>query len=76
MSKKVIIYTSMTCPYCDMAKKYFKENEIEFEEKSTTVPENRKKLMEIGVRTVPTIFVDDEYMVGFEEEEFKALYNK
>ncbi|NLC65976.1 MAG: glutaredoxin family protein [Clostridium sp.] len=76
MDKKVVIYTSLTCPYCELAKEYFAKNEIKYEEKSTTVPENRKKLMEIGVRTVPTIFVDDEYMVGFEEEEFEALYNK
>lgn len=76
MDKKVVIYTSLACPYCDMAKKYFKENNIEYEEKSTTVPENRKKLMELGIRSVPTIFVEEEYMVGFEEEQFNTLYNK
>lgn len=74
MEKKVVIYTSETCPYCDLAKEYFQENDIKYEEKSTTKPEFRKELIGLGVRSVPTIFVDDKYMVGFEVGAFEELY--
>lgn len=74
MEKKVVIYTSETCPYCDLAKEYFQENDIKYEEKSTIKPEFRKELIGLGVRSVPTIFVDDKYMVGFEVGAFEELY--
>lgn len=74
MEKKVVIYTSETCPYCDLAKEYFQENDIKYEEKSTMKPEFRKELIGLGVRSVPTIFVDDKYMVGFEVGAFEELY--
>lgn len=64
MDKKVVIYTSNTCTYCDLAKEYFKENNIPYEEKNTSDPVFRKELLSIGVRSVPTIFVDDQYVVG------------
>lgn len=75
MDKKVVIYTSNTCTYCDMAKEYFKANEIEFEEKNTSNPVFRKELLAIGVRSVPTIYVGEQYMVGFDEGQFEELYN-
>lgn len=75
MDKKVVIYTSNTCTYCDLAKEYFKENEISYEEKNTSDPVFRKELLSIGVRSVPTIFVDDKFVVGFDEGAFLELYN-
>jgi len=75
MDKKVVIYTSNTCPYCDLAKEYFKANDIAYEEKNTSIPEYRKELLNLGVRSVPIIFVDEKYMVGFEEGSFEELYS-
>jgi glutaredoxin len=74
MDKKVVIYTSNTCTYCDLAKEYFKANGIAYEEKNTSDPVFRKELLSIGVRSVPTIYVDDKYMVGFDEGAFEELY--
>ena len=76
MSKKVVIYTSNTCTYCDLAKEYFNANSISYEEKNTSDPVFRKELLALGVRSVPTIFVDEEYMVGFDEGSFEELYTK
>ena len=76
MSKKVVIYTSNSCTYCDLAKEYFNANSISYEEKNTSDPVFRKELLALGVRSVPTIFVDEEYMVGFDEGSFEELYNK
>lgn len=71
--KKVLIYTSTTCPYCEMAKDYFKTKGIAYEEKSTTEPENRKKLVSMGIRGVPAIFIGDKHVVGFDAVEIEKL---
>lgn len=72
-NKRVVIYTSTTCPYCEMAKDYFKTKGIEYEEKSTTEPENRKKLVSMGIRGVPAIFIGDQHVVGFDAAEIERL---
>lgn len=72
-NKKPIIYTSSTCPYCDMAKDYFKSKGIEFEEKNTSEPENRQKLVAMGIRGVPAIFIGDQHFVGFDANEIDRL---
>lgn len=66
MNEKVTIYSSNTCPYCDMAKEYFKSQGIEYEEKNTSEKENRQKLVSMGIRSVPVIFYKDKHIVGFE----------
>ncbi len=66
MNDKVVIYSSNTCPYCDMAKDYFRNQGIEYEERNTSEKENRAKLMEMGLRSVPVIFYGDKHVVGFE----------
>lgn len=71
--KKVMIYTSTTCPYCEMAKDYFKTKGIKYEEMSTTEPENRKTLVSMGIRGVPAIFIGDKHVVGFDAEEIEKL---
>ncbi len=71
--KKVQIYTSTTCPYCEMAKDYFRTKGIKYEEMSTTEPENRKNLVSKGIRGVPAIFIGDKYVVGFDPEEIEKL---
>lgn len=71
--KNIVIYTSTTCPYCEMAKDYFKTKGIPYEEKSTAEPENRKKLVSLGIRGVPTIFVGEKYFVGFDPVEIEKL---
>ena len=47
--KKVTVYTSTTCPYCQMAKEYLQEREIPFDEKNVqTDKEARSELMAMG----------------------------
>lgn len=67
--KKVIVYTSNTCPHCKAAKNYLRENNIEFEEKN--VDEDRSAidyLVEKGHRGVPVINIEGEDIVGFNKE--------
>lgn len=63
----ILIYTTSVCPYCDMAKKYFKENNIKFKEINvSTNPLAAKEMVEkSGQMGVPVIDVDGEIIVGF-----------
>lgn len=74
--EKVIIYTSNTCAYCEMAKEYFKNKGYEYEERNISNPEHRKFLMQLGVRGVPTIMVGDKHVVGFDQEEVEKLISE
>lgn len=73
--KEVIIYSTSTCKYCDIAKNYFKANEIEFIEYNVgTDIEARKEMMDrSGQMGVPVIIIDNEIIVGFDKEKIEKL---
>jgi len=76
MNKKVIVYSTRTCPYCRMLKDFFKENNIIFEDYD--VGENKEKLEEMikksGQMGVPVIDIDGKIIVGFNKEEIKKQF--
>ncbi len=73
---KVTIYSTPTCPYCEMTKEYLKKNNIEFENKDVSEDENSAREMvekshQLGV---PVIDIDGAIIVGFNRPEIdKAL---
>ena len=76
---KITIYTTPACPYCVMAKEYFKSKKIDFEE--IDVSNSQKKAEEMvklsGQMGVPVIKLDDEVIVGFDKDRVeKVLGNK
>lgn len=72
--KKVIIYTTKTCPHCSTAKEYLKEKGISYEEKDiATDMTARRELMRLRVRGVPAIQIEDEIIVGFQPEKIDQL---
>lgn len=72
---KILIYSTSSCPYCDMAKEFLKEHNIEFED--VNVQEDKEKAKEMveksGQMGVPVIDVDGEIIVGFDKEKLKRL---
>lgn len=68
--KMVLIYSTPECPYCKMAKAFFKENNVEY--KDFNVAEDEKARDEMieksGQRGVPVIIIDDKIIVGFDKE--------
>lgn len=70
------IYTTQTCPYCVMAKDYFKQKGVQYEEFDVSADEKAraesvKKSNQMGV---PVIDIDDAIIVGFNRSEIdKAL---
>ena len=66
----VRMYSTAICPYCTQAKRLFDSLSIQFDEiKLDSDPELRMKLSEEngGWRTVPMIFIGDEFIGGFQE---------
>jgi len=70
MEKKVRVYSTPTCPYCQRAKQFLKDNKIEFED--FDVSENQEKAQEMidktGQMGVPVIDIDGEIIVGFDKD--------
>lgn len=75
--KKVTMYSTPTCHYCNMAKEYFKMNNVDytvFDVASDT--EKRKEMMEkSGQLGVPVIVIDDQVVVGFNKTKLAQLLN-
>ena len=72
--KKISIYTTPTCTYCQLAKDYFKNNGISYQEFNVATDlEKRKEMIErSGQMGVPVIDIDGKLMVGFEEKTLAA----
>lgn len=68
--KKVTIYTTPTCVYCQMAKAFLSENNVEYEEKDVSVDTTaREKMVEESHQLgVPVIIIDGEVFVGFDKK--------
>ena len=72
---KVVIYSTPTCHYCQMAKEYFKEHNIEYTEYDVSQDaEARTEMVEkSGQMGVPVIFIDDEMLIGFDQGKIEEL---
>jgi glutaredoxin-like YruB-family protein len=71
----VKIYTTPTCPFCKMTKKFLSENDVQFEEVDVTASkENAKEMIEKSKqRSVPVIDYDGEIIVGYDKARLKEL---
>ena len=78
MNKKIVIYSTPTCPYCGMAKDYFRSLKLEFIE--IDVSKDNEKAKYIVEKTqqmgVPVIEIDGEFVTGFDKEEINRLLGK
>jgi len=72
--KKVIVYSTPTCPYCVMLKKFLKEKGVEFEDINVAEDQEKAQYMveKSGQMGVPVLEVDGEFIVGFEKEKISA----
>lgn len=74
-AKKVIVYSTPTCPYCVMAKQYFNSKGVIFED--VDVSRDRARAMEMveksGQMGVPVITIGDEVVVGFQPAAFDSM---
>jgi len=76
VNKKVMIYSTPTCPFCIMAKKFLKENNIDFEDFDVSIDRTKAQEMiqKSGQMGVPVLDIEGEIVVGFDREKIrKAL---
>jgi len=73
--KKVAIYSTPTCTYCKMAKDFFAEKGIQYEEFNVAVDlEKRKEMVDrTSQMGVPVIDIDGKLMVGFDRKQLETL---
>jgi glutaredoxin 3 len=73
MVREVKIYTTPTCPYCKMAKKFLDDNGIKYQEFNVAKDEAARKEMKDKCISlaVPTICFNNEVLVGFDEAQLR-----
>ncbi len=73
--KRVVIYSTPTCPWCKRAKEYFSQKDIPYLEYN--VAENKEAASDMinktGQMGVPVISINDEVVVGFNQSKLDSL---
>ncbi|OHA16420.1 MAG: NrdH-redoxin [Candidatus Taylorbacteria bacterium RIFCSPHIGHO2_02_FULL_45_28] len=72
--KNITIYSTPTCVYCNMAKNFFKSNNINYTEYNVASDLERRKEMidKTGQMGVPVIDTGSEIIIGFDEEKLRT----
>jgi glutaredoxin-like YruB-family protein len=75
INKKVTVYSTPTCHYCILAKEFFKEKGVAYEEYNVgTDLDKRKEMVEkSGQMGVPVIDIEGDIIVGFDEDRVSKL---
>lgn len=71
----VKVYSTPTCPYCDLLKDYLKDNNIEFEVVDLSQDEKAAQyIMEkTGRMAVPVTEIGEEIIVGFDRAKISQV---
>ncbi|MEK7646648.1 MAG: glutaredoxin family protein [Patescibacteria group bacterium] len=71
----VTIYSTPTCTYCNMAKTFFKANNIAYTEHNVAADlAKRKEMVEkTSQMGVPVIEINNETVIGFDEARVREL---
>lgn len=66
---KAVIWSKDQCPYCDQAKLMFDMKGIEYEEKKIGLNATKEELLAVvpSAKSVPQIFINEEYIGGITE---------
>jgi glutaredoxin-like YruB-family protein len=73
--KKVLVYSTPTCPYCKRVKDYLTQKKVSFSDYN--VAEDREKAKEMIDKSkqmgVPVIVIGDDVVVGFNQAKLDSL---
>jgi len=75
--KKIVLFTTTACPHCATARNYLESSGVPFEEKNVREDKDaRKELIDKRILGVPTFFIDEDIIVGFNKRKLeRALKN-
>lgn len=73
MEKKVVVYSTPTCPYCIRLKQFLNENNIPFEDFDVSADQAKAEEMiqKSGQMGVPVLDIEGEIIMGFDKERIK-----
>lgn len=71
--KKPIIYTTTSCPFCKMAKTFFQQQGVDYEEKDVTNDQGlqQEMIQKSGQFAVPVIDIGGKIIVGFQKPQIE-----
>jgi len=74
MDKKVIVYSTSTCPWCARVKQFLGDNNIPFDNYDVGADKAKAEEMiqKTGQMGVPVLDIGGEIIVGFDKEKIKA----
>jgi len=69
------IYSTPACPFCQMAKNFFAEKRLEYEEIDVSINEKAadEMIQKTGQMGVPVIEIDGNIVIGFNRDEIEKL---
>jgi len=69
------IYSTPTCPFCIMAKNFFKKHNVSYAEKDVSSDQEAAQEMvkKSGQMGVPVIEIDEKIIIGFDQEKIAEL---
>ena len=75
MESAVTIYSTPVCHFCQTAKEFFKENNVEYTEIDVASDaEKRQEMIDMtGQMGVPVIQIGQDVVIGFDEDKVKEL---
>jgi glutaredoxin-like YruB-family protein len=71
----VTIYSTPTCHFCHAAKDFFTEHNVQFTDYNVAsdLPKRQEMIQKSGQMGVPVITIDDQLVVGFDEDKLREL---
>ncbi len=71
----VTIYSTKTCPYCQMAKEFLRDNKIKYKEidLSEDIKAAQEMVKKSGQMGVPVIEINGHIIVGYDKEALKRI---
>jgi glutaredoxin-like YruB-family protein len=71
--KEVKVYSTPTCPYCKMTKKFLEDNGIKYQDLNVAQDKAARDEMinKSGQMGVPVIDIDGELILGFDQAQLK-----
>lgn len=75
MDNSVAIYSTPVCHFCEAAKAFFKENNVEYTEYDVAADaDKRQEMIDMtGQMGVPVIQIGQDVVIGFDEDKVKEL---
>lgn len=73
--KKVLIYSTLTCPHCVHVKQFLKDSNIDFENKDVSIDQAAAEEMvkKSGQMGVPVLDIEGEIIVGFDKQRINKV---